>query len=246
MEVAALEDGGLESESIPVIAVKEDEALEIELSEDLLEENRRLAAEVRRILDKHEVFAVDVMGSIGSGKTSIIENLVQRLKNTLRVGMIAGDAASTIDARRVMKHGVPTVQVNTGRECHLDGNLVLKALDKLSLEGLDLLFIENVGNLICPADYPLGAHRRLVVISVTEGCDMVVKHPLIFREADVLAVNKMDLAHLMDVKVDKMGGEALMLNRRIKVVYTSAKTGEGINDLIDALEIPLKPREKLG
>jgi hydrogenase nickel incorporation protein HypB len=240
----SLRKNGLEGEPIPVITIREDEALEIELSEDLLKENRRLAAEVRRMLDEHDVYAVDVMGSIGSGKTSIIEKLVQMLKNTVRIGMIAGDAASTIDAGRVMKHGVPTVQVNTGRECHLDGNLVLKALDKLNLEDLDLLFIENVGNLICPADYPLGAHRRLVVISVTEGCDMVVKHPLIFMEADVLAVNKMDLAHLMDVKVDKMGGEALMLNRRIKVVYTSAKTGEGLNNLIDALEVPLNPRKK--
>jgi hydrogenase nickel incorporation protein HypB len=240
----ALRKNGLEGEPIPVITIGEDEALEIELSEDLLKENRRLAAEVRRMLDDHDVYAVDVMGSIGSGKTSIIEKLVQMLKNTLRIGMIAGDAASTIDAGRVMKHGVPTVQVNTGRECHLDGNLVLKALDKLNLKDLDLLFIENVGNLICPADYPLGAHRRLVVISVTEGCDMVVKHPLIFMEADVLAVNKMDLAHLMDVEVDKMGKDALMLNRRIKVVYTSAKTGEGLDNLIDALEVPLNPRKK--
>lgn len=228
----------VKEEFIPVVAVKEGEALEIELSEDLLNENRKLAAEVRKILDEHEVFAVDVMGSIGSGKTSIIERLVQKLKGRLRIGMIAGDAASTIDAERVMRHGIPTVQVNTGRECHLDGNLVLKALDKLNLTGLDLLFIENVGNLICPADYPLGAHRRMVVVSVTEGCDMVVKHPLIFREADVLAINKMDLAHLMDVKVEKMSGEALTLNRRIKVVYTSAKTGEGLNELIDALGIP--------
>jgi len=240
----ALRKNGSEGEPIPVITIGEDEALEIELSEDLLKENRRLAAEVRRMLDDHDVYAVDVMGSIGSGKTSIIEKLVQMLKNTLRIGMIAGDAASTIDAGRVMKHGVPTVQVNTGRECHLDGNLVLKALDKLNLKDLDLLFIENVGNLICPADYPLGAHRRLVVISVTEGCDMVVKHPLIFMEADVLAVNKMDLAHLMDVEVDKMGKDALMLNRRIKVVYTSAKTGEGLDNLIDALEVPLNPRKK--
>lgn len=242
----ALRKNGSEGEPIPVITIGEDEALEIELSEDLLKENRRLAAEVRRMLDDHDVYAVDVMGSIGSGKTSIIEKLVQMLKNTLRIGMIAGDAASTIDAGRVMKHGVPTVQVNTGRECHLDGNLVLKALDKLNLKDLDLLFIENVGNLICPADYPLGAHRRLVVISVTEGCDMVVKHPLIFMEADVLAVNKMDLAHLMDVEVDKMGKDALMLNRRIKVVYTSAKTGEGLDNLIDALEVPLNPRKKIG
>lgn len=221
-----------------IVTVDEEEVLDIELSENLLEENRRLAAEVRRLLDNNNVFSIDVMGSIGSGKTAIIEGLVQKLKNRLKVGMIAGDAASTIDAERVRKHGVKVVQVNTGRECHLDGNLVLKATNMIDLRNIDLLFIENVGNLICPADYPLGAHKRLVVISITEGDDMVLKHPLIFRGADILAINKIDLLNIMEVKVEKIAQEAIRLNDKLKVVYTSAKTGEGLDSLITELEIP--------
>lgn len=224
-----------------IVTVDEEEVLDIELSENLLEENRRLAAEVRRLLDNNNVFSIDVMGSIGSGKTAIIEGLVQKLKNRLKVGMIAGDAASTIDAERVRKHGVKVVQVNTGRECHLDGNLVLKATDMIDLKNIDLLFIENVGNLICPADYPLGAHKRLVVISITEGDDMVLKHPLIFRGADILAINKIDLLNIMEVKVEKIAQEAIRLNDKLKVVYTSAKTGEGLDSLITELEIPPEP-----
>jgi len=224
-----------------IVTVDEEEVLDIELSENLLEENRRLAAEVRRLLDNNNVFSIDVMGSIGSGKTAIIEGLVQKLKNRLKVGMIAGDAASTIDAERVGKHGVKVVQVNTGRECHLDGNLVLKATDMIDLRNIDLLFIENVGNLICPADYPLGAHKRLVVISITEGDDMVLKHPLIFRGADILAINKIDLLNIMEVKVEKIAQEAIRLNDKLKVVYTSAKTGEGLDSLITELEIPPEP-----
>jgi len=223
-----------------IVTVDEEEVLDIELSENLLEENRRLATEVRRLLDNNNVFSIDVMGSIGSGKTAIIEGLVQKLKNRLKVGMIAGDAASTIDAERVRKHGVKVVQVNTGRECHLDGNLVLKATDMIDLRNIDLLFIENVGNLICPADYPLGAHKRLVVISITEGDDMVLKHPLIFRGADILAINKIDLLNIMEVKVEKIAQEAIRLNDKLKVVYTSAKTGEGLDSLITELEIPLE------
>lgn len=223
-----------------IVTVDEEEVLDIELSENLLEENRRLAAEVRRLLDNNNVFSIDVMGSIGSGKTAIIEGLVQKLKNRLKVGMIAGDAASTIDAERVRKHGVKVVQVNTGRECHLDGNLVLKATDMIDLMNIDLLFIENVGNLICPADYPLGAHKRLVVISITEGDDMVLKHPLIFRGADILAINKIDLLNIMEVKVEKIAQEAIRLNDKLKVMYTSAKTGEGLDSLITELEIPLE------
>jgi hydrogenase nickel incorporation protein HypB len=223
-----------------IVTVDEEEVLDIELSENLLEENRRLATEVRRLLDNNNVFSIDVMGSIGSGKTAIIEGLVQKLKNRLKVGMIAGDAASTIDAERVRKHGVKVVQVNTGRECHLDGNLVLKAMDMIDLRNIGLLFIENVGNLICPADYPLGAHRRLVVISITEGDDMVLKHPLIFRGADILAINKIDLLNIMEVKVEKIAQEAIRLNDKLKVVYTSAKTGEGLDSLITEPEIPLE------
>jgi len=218
-----------------VIVADESETLDIELAKDLLDENRRLAAQVRSRFDRHGVTAIDVMGSIGAGKTSLIESLVDRLKPRYKIAVIAGDVATAIDADRISRHGVTTVQINTGKECHLDANMIGKAVEKLSLSEVDLVFIENVGNLICPADYPLGAHRRLVVISVTEGAYMVVKHPLIFREADVLAINKMDLADVMQVDAQKLIDEARMLNPNVKAALTSAKTDRGIDDLITHL-----------
>ena len=218
-----------------VIRPAEGEVFDIELEEDFLEANRRLAEKVRKRLEESKVLAIDVMGSIGSGKTSLIEAAVERLKGRYRMAMIAGDVTTTIDADRVERHGVPTIQINTGKECHLDANLVDKALSKLSLKELDVLFIENVGNLICPGDFPIGAQKRVVVVSVTEGPYMIVKHPLIFQAADVAVVNKIDLASAMGVDPDALARDASRINSRIMVVKTCAKSGEGIGDLTRAL-----------
>jgi len=175
------------------------------------------------------------MGSVGSGKTALIEAAVERLKGKYRMAMIAGDVTSTIDADRVERHGVPTVQINTGKECHLDANLVDRALSKLSLDDLNLLWIENVGNLICPGDFPIGAQKRIVVVSVTEGPYMIVKHPLIFQTADVAVINKIDLASAMGVDASMLANDALRMNSRIRVVKTCAKSGEGVEDFTRAL-----------
>ena len=218
-----------------VIRPAEGEVFDIELEEDFLEANRRLAEKVRKRLEESKVLAIDVMGSIGSGKTSLIEAAVERLKGRYRMAMIAGDVTTTIDADRVERHGVPTIQINTGKECHLDANLVDKALSKLSLKELDVLFIENVGNLICPGDFPIGAQKRVVVVSVTEGPYMIVKHPLIFQAADVAVVNKIDLAGAMGVDPDALARDASRINSRIVAVKTSAKSGEGIGDFTKAL-----------
>ena len=220
-----------------MITVGEEEILDIEVNRDILAINRRLAEAVRKKLDDKGIVAVDIIGSVGSGKTSIIERLVEKLKGRYRIGMIAGDVATTIDADRVERHGVQAVQVNTGRECHLDANLIGKALEKFNLENIDLLFIENVGNLICPGDYPLGTHRRVVVISVTEGEYMVVKHPLIFKEADVAVINKIDLADIMGTSVEKLVEDAKSVNPNIRVARTDAKKGVGLEDLIVALNL---------
>jgi len=175
------------------------------------------------------------MGSVGSGKTALIEAAVERLKGKYRMAMIAGDVTSTIDADRVERHGVPTIQINTGKECHLDANLVDRALSKLNLGDLNLLWIENVGNLICPGDFPIGAQRRIVVVSVTEGPYMIVKHPLIFQMADVAVINKIDLAAAMGVDPNMLAEDALRMNSRISVVKTCARRGEGVGDFTKAL-----------
>jgi len=220
-----------------VVEPEEGEVFDIELEENFLQANRQIAEKVRGRLDESKVLAVDVMGSVGSGKTSLIEATVERLKGKYRIAMIAGDVATTIDADRVERHGVPTVQINTGKECHLDANLVDKALGRLNLGDLDLLFVENVGNLICPGDFPIGAQRRVVVVSVTEGPYMVVKHPLIFQIAHVAVINKVDLAAAMGVDPDMLARDALRVSSKIKGVKTNARAGQGIDAFIEALAL---------
>ena len=218
-----------------VVEPGEGEILDIELDEDLLKRNRDLADENRRLLDQHKVHAIDVMGSIGSGKTSLITQLVTRLMGKHRMAAIAGDLTTSIDAERISSSGASVIQINTGRECHLDANLVKKAISELNLEGIDLLLIENVGNLICPADFPLGSHQRIVVISVTEGPYIVVKHPFIFLDADAVAINKIDLAQAMDVKIEQLEVQLLAIKPALKVAKINCLTGEGIEGLIKVL-----------
>ncbi|MFQ6073607.1 MAG: hydrogenase nickel incorporation protein HypB [Candidatus Bathyarchaeia archaeon] len=218
-----------------VIEAEEGEIYDIELSTDLLQANRRLAEENKRFLHRNGVRAVDVMGAIGSGKTSLIEKLVELLKNHYGIAVFKGDLTTTIDAELIARHGVEVVAINTGKECHLDANLVGKALKKLDINRIQLLFIENVGNLICPAEFPLGSDKRAVVISVTEGPYMVVKHPFIFMDADVVVINKIDLAQAMDVDVKRLEKDVKTVNPRAKVVLTNCRSGEGVEKVAEAL-----------
>jgi len=218
-----------------VIKAEEGEIYDVELSEDLLKENKRLADENKQLLNANGAKAVDVMGSIGSGKTSLIEKMVQLLKNRYQIAVFKGDLTTTIDAELIARHGVETIAINTGKECHLDANLVKKALQKLDLKKIDLLFIENVGNLICPAEFPLGSDKRVVVVSVTEGPYMVIKHPFIFMEADVVAINKVDLAQAMNVDAKKLEKDVKTINPNATVVATNCRTGEGVDGVAKAL-----------
>ena len=224
-------------EQIKTIKAEEGEIFDIELEEDLLKKNEELAQGNKRLLDKHKILAIDVMGSIGSGKTSLIKNLASQLKENYRIGAIAGDLTTTIDADRIKDEGVEVIQVNTGKECHLDANLIGKALKKFDLKALDILFIENVGNLICPADFPLGSHKRIVVISVTEGPWMVIKHPYIFLEADLVAINKIDLTKAMGVSPQKLTEDIYKINPTVKVVQTNCIKGEGIGEIVEGIRI---------
>lgn len=220
-----------------VIEAQEGEVFDVELERDLLEANRKLAEENSALLQKNGIRAFDIMGSIGSGKTSLIEHLVRVLTPKYRLAVINGDLTTTIDSDRVRRHGATVVQINTGKECHLDANLIQKALSQLRLESLDVLFIENVGNLICPAEFPLGSTKRLVVVSVTEGPYMVVKHPYIFMDSQIVVINKVDMAKAMDVDVHKLESDALKINRNILTVLTNCRTGEGIPDVVRAMEL---------
>ena len=210
--------------------------VEVELGANILAANMRIAEENRAHLRAHEVRSFDFLGSIGSGKTLIIENLIERLKKKgLRVGCVAGDVAGDDDYKRFMKHGVVAENLNTGKECHLDAHMVDHALEHLPLEDIDVLFIENVGNLVCPGDFPLGADKRVVVISVTEGDDMVRKHPLIFALADAIVINKVDLAGAVDVDPQVLVNDARRVNGKAPILLTDAKHGKGMDELERAL-----------
>jgi len=218
-----------------IIRPRGPEIFDIELEKDLLAKNRGLAKENRKRFDRSKILAVDVMGSIGSGKTSLIKAVLRRLGIGRRAAVIAGDLTTTIDAERIEAEGARVIQVNTGKECHLDARLIRQAIDRMKLDGVDILFIENVGNLICPGEFPLGTHKRLVVTSATEGPYTVVKHPYIFREADVIVLNKMDMAKPMKVNLSKLERDARQINPQAFLVKTNAVSGKGIPEVIGAL-----------
>jgi hydrogenase nickel incorporation protein HypB len=220
-----------------IITSSEGEVFDVELEINVLKENERLAAENKRRLEAKHIQSIDVMGSVGSGKTSLIKSIVSQLKREFRIAVIEGDVTTSIDSDLIASEGVPTVQVNTGKECHLDANLIRKALDRMSLDSLDLIFIENVGNLICPSEFPLGSGKRLVVISVTEGPYMVLKHPMMFLGANVVAINKADLAEAMEVSPEKLIADIGRLNPKAITVVTSCKKGVGVREVIGALQL---------
>lgn len=218
-----------------VVRAEEGEIYDIELDTNILKANQRLADENRRLLRKHRVEAIDVMGSTGSGKTSLIEKMIRILKGRYRIAVFKGDLTTSIDAEIIGRHGVVSVPINTGKECHLDANLVSKAIKSVNLKKIDLLFIENVGNLICPAEFPLGSDKRIVVISVTEGPYMVVKHPFIFMDTNVVAVNKIDLAEAMEVDIERLKQDVRSINPSAVPVKTNCRTGEGVPRVVEAL-----------
>jgi hydrogenase nickel incorporation protein HypB len=218
-----------------IIKSRGPEIFDIELEKDLLAKNRSLAKENRRRFDRLNILAIDIMGSIGSGKTSLIKAILKKLGMGKKVAVIAGDLTTTIDAERIEIEGARVIQVNTGKECHLDANLIRQAIKRMNVDGVKVLFIENVGNLICPGEFPLGAHKRLVVTSVTEGPYMIVKHPYIFREADVIVLNKIDLAKAMKVNPSQLARDAEKINPHAPFIKTNSLSGLGVVKIINAL-----------
>ncbi len=217
------------------ITASPEEIYDIELEHSLLEANAELARKNRAILDQHGITAIDFMGAIGSGKTTLITRLCERLKSRVGVAVFNGDATTSDDADAIARLGVPTVQIATVNGCHLDANLVGKALDQIPLNQVGMIFIENIGNLICPAEFPLGSKARVVVISVTEGTHMVRKHPHMFLDAEIVVINKLDLADAMGVSIEQLTRDVHTLKPDIQVIPTSCKTGAGVDEVAAAL-----------
>lgn len=220
-----------------IIKSRGPEIFDIELEKDLLSKNRGLAQENRRRFDRSKTLTIDIMGSIGSGKTSLIKAILKNLGMGKAAAVIAGDLTTTIDAERIEEEGARVIQVNTGKECHLDARLIQRAVNKMNLNGVQILFIENVGNLICPGEFPLGAHQRLVVTSVTEGPYTLIKHPYIFKEADVIVLNKIDLAKAMKVNISQLEKDAQRINPHAPFIKVNALKGIGIAKVIESLRL---------
>lgn len=206
---------------------------------DVLKENSKLAHKNYRLLKEHNIKSVDFMGSIGAGKTSLIIKLAEKLRDKgVRVLAIAGDVVGDDDFARMEASGMDVINCNTGSECHLDSNLITKALEKVDLNDYDVLFIENVGNLVCPADFPLGTDYRVAVISTTEGDDMVRKHHSIFLHSDLAVLNKMDIADAVGVDPEIIAGDYKKLMGGLKEIYKcSVRTDEGVNEILAAMKL---------
>ncbi len=207
----------------------------VKIEESALKKGLVLAEENKKLLDGKGVFGINVMGSVGSGKTSLIKWMVRKLKSKYKIGVVAGDLTTELDAKRLEEENIPVIQAHTGRVCHLDPDLVRKAILNLPLDDIDILFIENVGNLICPAAVPIGVHEDLVVTSVTEGPYMIKKHPYMFQRASYVAINKIDLQEAMNVSVESLKDDLRELNPNVPAFGTNGLTGEGVDKLIQCM-----------
>jgi hydrogenase nickel incorporation protein HypB len=209
---------------------------EIKIVADILKANDAIAeANARRLAEKR-VRAFNFISSPGAGKTTLLERTLEHFGGALRIGVIEGDIATSRDAERIQPFGTPVVQINTQGGCHLDANMVARALEALPLGELDVVFIENVGNLVCPASYKLGEEAVVVVLSIAEGQDKPAKYPAVFRRAAVMVLNKLDLAPYCDVDADAVVRDARAINPALDVVRASCRTGEGLDDWYAWLE----------
>jgi len=210
----------------------------IRVDEPILKSNRKIASELKEFFSSRGIRVLEFLGSPGAGKTALIERLIEVYDGDKReLAYIGGDVASTVDTERILRHGVQGVQVNTGGSCHLEAIHVKRALEEMDVNRVKVIFIENVGNLICPIYFQLGADVRVLVVSVTEGEDKFIKHPMTVMNSDLIVINKMDLAEVMGVDVDRMVNDARKINAKASVILTSAKTGLGIEGLARSLKL---------
>ena len=209
---------------------------EIPLNIDILSENNRLAERNRGYFEAKNVLCLNLVSSPGSGKTSILEKTIQALLPAKKLSVIEGDQQTTRDADRIKGAGAPAIQINTGSGCHLDANMISQAVKKMNVENSSILFIENVGNLVCPALFDLGEKKRVVVISVTEGDDKPLKYPYMFQSSDLCIINKTDLLPYVDFRVETAREYALRFNPKLEFILMSAKTGEGLDQWYEWLE----------
>ncbi len=214
--------------------------MEIEVLEGVFDANEIIARENRALLDKKGAFMVNLMASPGAGKTSFIMKTLEGVKETLECAVIEGDIAGKVDSERIAAAGVQAIQINTGGSCHLEAKQVNTALGRLELDGVDLVIVENVGNLVCPAEFKIGEDIKVMILSVAEGHDKPLKYPLMFSESHVLIVNKIDLIPYTDFDIDALEETVRRMNPEIDIFRMSCRTGEGVAGWIDWLTARVK------
>jgi hydrogenase nickel incorporation protein HypB len=206
--------------------------MKVNVMTDILKANDLLAQDIKRLLEQKNIVCWNIMGSPGSGKTALLEKLIPMLPDGIRAGVVEGDIATSRDAERVARTGAQSTQINTQGACHLDAAMVRSSLESLDLDSLDLLFIENVGNLVCPSGFALGEKGRIVVSSITEGDDKPEKYPSMFKTADLVVVNKIDLIDATDFKLDNFTRDTKAIRPGAEILAVSARSGEGFEKLV--------------
>jgi len=217
--------------------------MKVQLVSNLLDANSAIAHDLRQGFSRRGIFVLNLMSAPGAGKTTILERTVELLRERLRIAVIEGDICTTIDAERIARQGVPAVQINTEGACHLDAHMIARALETLPLDLLDLLIIENVGNLVCPAEFDLGEDLKAMVISVTEGNDKPAKYPLMFHEARAILANKIDLLPYTNFDLAVLRRDLDELNPEAPLFPVSARTGEGLEAWADWLAAAVKNKQ---
>jgi len=210
--------------------------MKIKVLDDIMGANDRIAAQNRELFDKFKILVINLMSAPGAGKTSLLELTIKALQQRYRIGVIEGDIETSKDAERLEGLGIPTVQINTKGLCHLDAVMIRDVLEDLPLDRLDLLLIENVGNLVCPAEFKLGEHHKIMLLSVTEGDDKPLKYPLMFRESSLMLINKIDLLPYTDFSLERVRANVRQINPRLGIMELSCKTGQGLSDWLRWLE----------
>ena len=209
--------------------------MKVAVVKNILDANERISRDNRVLFDSKKIFVINLMSSPGAGKTTLVEKTILALKERYRIAVIEGDIQDTCDADRVAALGIPAVQINTGGACHIDGNMVREALPALDLNRIDLLISENVGNLVCPAEFKIGENAKVMILSTPEGADKPAKYPLMFQESAVMIINKIDLTPYVDFDLEKARRDALALNRNLKIFEVSCKTGQGLENWVQWL-----------
>jgi hydrogenase nickel incorporation protein HypB len=218
--------------------------MEIQVMENILGKNDQIAAENQNLFAQKGIFVLNLMGSPGAGKTALLEKTMAALKDDLRLAVIEGDLFTSKDADRIAQHNVPVIQINTSGGCHLDAAMVQKVLSELDLEHLDLLIVENVGNLVCPAEFNVGEDEKAVVLSITEGDDKPLKYPLIFKESAISLLNKVDILPYTNFDMDSAKTDIRKLHPSAKIVEVSCMTGQGLDVWYDWLRAKTKAKKK--